>query len=436
MNITKETVRLYWGHARRYPFYLYGTFVMIPFAVLVNQFLPPLIVANVLARLSRHDYQAHDIWGSFGPSLVAYAALVILGGVFAWRAGDAMNWKLEGKVHRDMAQRIYDHLLKQSASFHANNFSGSLVSQTSKFMAGYVRFADTTMYQVLPLMTGLGAAIAILGRRAPVYVAVLLLFSAIYIIAAFFITKPVRNISAEHAKAESKQTGYLADSITNVMAIKSFSGGSFERKQFGKRTEQTRGWLLKLLYAHAKQQMYFGALTNVISAAALIMAVISVMVWNANIATVFLILSYTNSIVGQLFTFSNTSLRNYNRAFGDAVEMVKILHTTPEVQDIEKPEKLTMHVGEIDFKNVVFSHDGANDALFENLNLHIKPGEKIGLVGHSGSGKTTLTRILLRFSDIDGGSITIDGQNIARVTQDDLRSVIAYVPHEPAARGN
>ena len=65
------------------------------------------------------------------------------------------------------------------------------------------------------------------------------------------------------------------------------------------------------------------------------------------------------------------------------------------------------------------------------LSLTIKSGEKVGLVGHSGSGKTTFTRLLLRFSDIDGGQILIDGQNIAQITQDDLRSQIAYVPQEP-----
>ena len=431
MNITKETVRLYWGHARRYPFHLYGALLAIPFAVLVNQFLPPLIIANVLARLSRHDYNGHDVWGSFGPSLVTYAALVILGGVFAWRLGDQCNWRLEGKVHRDMAQRVYDHLLKQGANFHANHFSGSLVSQTNKFMSGYVRFADTTMYQVLPLLTGLAAAVVILGGRAPAYVGALLLFSAIYITAAFFITKPVRVVSAEHASAESEQTGYLADSITNVMAIKSFSGGAYERKAYARKTEKTRSLLTKLMFAHAKQQMAFGGLMNVISAMALLMAVVSVMVWNANIATVFLILSYTNSIVGQLFTFSNTALRNYNRALGDAAEMVKILHTEPEIKDIDQPQKVAMRTGAIDFNNVVFTHDGADGALFDGLDVHIKPGEKIGLVGHSGSGKTTLTRVVLRFSDIDGGVITIDGQDISQVTQDDLRRAIAYVPQEP-----
>jgi ATP-binding cassette subfamily B protein len=111
--------------------------------------------------------------------------------------------------------------------------------------------------------------------------------------------------------------------------------------------------------------------------------------------------------------------------------MVRILGTEPEVQDTVAPEKVRIRNGKIEFRQVVFTHDGSNDALFDGLDLRINPGEKVGLVGHSGSGKTTFTRVLLRFSDIDSGEITIDGQNIAAIRQDDLHRHIAYVPQEP-----
>src|SRR5206468_480729 len=84
---------------------------------------------------------------------------------------------------------------------------------------------------------------------------------------------------------------------------------------------------------------------------------------------------------------------------------------------------------------VFFDHDDSSknstNGLFKNFNLVINPGEKIGLVGHSGGGKTTLTKLIMRFMDIDSGSIEIDGQNIASITQDDLRRSITYVPQEP-----
>jgi len=431
MNTTKETIRIYWQHMWRYPKFVIITLIALPATILVNSFLPPLIVANILNRLSTHNYQAGDLWGSFGSSLILYTILVIVGSRVGWRIVDNCNWRLESKVQRDMAERIYNHLLSQSATFHANHFSGSLVSQTSKFLGGYIRLADTTTFQVLPLISGLIFAAIILGKRAPVFVVALLTFSIFYIVIAFYATKPVRRASKILAENESNQTGYLADSITNVMAIKSFASGTHERDAFSRKTQKTASSLLDVMHKHNRQQSIFGSVISIIMSMSLVLAVMSVVWWNANIATAFLILSYTTSIIAQLFTFSNASLRTYNRALGDAEEMTEILNIQPEVQDPAEPEKLRMHQGEIAFNDVTFTHDGSADALFHNLNLRIKPGQKVGLVGHSGSGKTSLTRILLRFSDIDGGAITIDGQNIAHVTQDDLRSVIAYVPQEP-----
>jgi ATP-binding cassette subfamily B protein len=164
---------------------------------------------------------------------------------------------------------------------------------------------------------------------------------------------------------------------------------------------------------------------------ALTIAVLSVVKFKANITTVFLIFSYTSSLVGQLWSFCNSALRNYNRAFGDASDMTKILEQEEDVKDPAQPEKSRIRKGSIEFRDVDFKHDGAGNVLFKDLDLSVKSGQKIGLVGHSGSGKTTLTRLLLRFSDIDSGAILIDGQNIAHLTQDDLRRSIAYVPQEP-----
>lgn len=116
---------------------------------------------------------------------------------------------------------------------------------------------------------------------------------------------------------------------------------------------------------------------------------------------------------------------------GDASAMTKELKLEYDIKD-RTTDTLKTTKGKISFTDVTFAHDGgAGEGIFNNLSLTIKPGERIGLVGHSGSGKTTLTRLLLRFSDIDSGSISIDGQNIAEVTQQSLHQSIAYVAQEP-----
>lgn len=427
----RRVVRYYWAHVTKYRLKLIGLFAAIPVTVLTHQFIPPLILADVLRRLSREDFTPGDVWGSFGPELAAYAGLVLFGGVIMWRIVDHFAWMIEANVVTDIARQVHDHLLRQSARFHADNFGGSLVSQNTKLKNSYVRIADTTIYQVAPLAFSLLFAIIILSTRAPQYVIILSAFTVIYVVIALFVSRPVRRLSAQHSADESRQTGQLADVITNVMAIKSFAGGTYERKLYAKTTDVTKGSLLTMLKAFNRQLIYFSSITNTILAISLLMGVVSVVVYKADIGTIFLIITYTATIVAQLFTFSNQSLRNYNRAIGDATDMVEILHQTPEVLDPVKPEKPRIAKGAIDFNHVVFSHDGEDDALFDDLDLHIKAGERIGLIGRSGSGKTTLTRILLRFSDIDAGSIEIDGQNIARITQDALRDNIAYVPQEP-----
>jgi ATP-binding cassette subfamily B protein len=424
-------LKVFWHHIWRYPKYVLSLLIVLPVAILVENYLPPLIIASIINKLSHNHYASSQLWSVFGSSIIFYAVLVFVGSFVFWRLVDSFMWKLEANVQRDMARRVFNHLLTQSASFHANSFGGSLVSKTNKLMGAYIRFADTTAFQVMPLLSGLIFTFVILISRAPLFVMILLIVSITYIAVAFFITKRVRYFSELQANAETTQTGYLADAVTNVMAVKSFAGLDFENARFDEITTNTKDRTLDIMREHRRQLNYLTSFTNALSIVAVVMAVVGVVILKNNIATVYLILTYTASIAGQLFNFGTSSLRNYNRAFGDASDMAGILYFEPEVKDPEKPEKVKIKKGGIIFSHVDFTHEGAGEALFHNLNLVIKPGEKVGLVGHSGSGKSTFTRLLLRFSDIDGGEILIDGQNIAHITQDDLRQNLAYVPQEP-----
>ncbi len=429
-STTSKTLRLYWHHMWRYPLYVIGILLVTPISILSEQYLSVLILAGVLDRLSKGNFTPNHFWADFGASVLLYAVLMLVGTI-GWRIIDAFNWRLEAGVQRDIAQRVYAHLIDQSANFHANRFGGSLVSQTNKLMGSYIRFADTTIYQVLQLVTGLIFTIIILAPRVPLFVLLLVLFSLTYIVSGFFVTRKVRFLSSEQASLESKQTGYLADSVTNIMAIKSFAGGHYERGRFGRIAGMTREGTLAVMRASQKQMAYFSVMNRLILILAMIMAIISVTVFNVNIGITFLIFSYTGNLVGQLWNFCNSSLKNYNRSFGDAADMTEILQLEPEIKDPQNPEKPMIKDGAIAFKHVAFTHQDAGETLFEDLNIDITAGQKVGLVGHSGSGKTTFTRLLLRFSDIDGGEILIDRQNIAHLAQDDLHKHIAYVPQEP-----
>jgi ATP-binding cassette subfamily B protein len=137
-------------------------------------------------------------------------------------------------------------------------------------------------------------------------------------------------------------------------------------------------------------------------------------------------------MIVRLFVLT-TLTRQIEESMLKAKPMTHILSERAEIIDTKDASELLLHNGAVELNEVSFEYveDKTSERVFSNLKLSIKPGEKVGLIGPSGGGKTTFTRLLLRFDDIQSGIITIDGQNIAEVTQHSLRSNIGYVPQEP-----
>jgi ATP-binding cassette subfamily B protein len=393
-------------------------------------YLQPYIQANILQKISTGNYDTNNLWGSFHTELIIYAVATILSGVAGWRLNIWLIWTLEMKVLRDIAQRVFDHLISLDANFHANRFGGSLVSQTNKLVGSYIRFTDAVIFNLYGLVIGLIATVAILGPRVPLYAFSVVGLSVVYIYGTIKLSKNVREANTKQAEQESHQTGQLADSISNIMAVKSFAAEAHESKRYWNEATKTKEATHLSMITTTYRETFSSILTSAIGITALVIAVFGTKYLGADIATLFLVVSYTGLLGMRLWEFQNV-LRQFNRALGDASDMVKILQIEPAIKDPEHPETSRISAGQIEFKNVTFAHDGKKKPLFDNFNLRVKAGEKVGLVGHSGSGKTSFTSLLLRFADIQSGSIEIDGQDIRHITQDDLRRHITYVPQEP-----
>jgi ATP-binding cassette subfamily B multidrug efflux pump len=147
-----------------------------------------------------------------------------------------------------------------------------------------------------------------------------------------------------------------------------------------------------------------------------------------SVGTVVLILTLLGR-VGYAFTHIGNMLNGFIRLYGESEEGLNGILIDHEIVDESDAKPLADVHGTITFQNTTFAYD--SQTIFNNLNLDIKPGERIGLVGPSGAGKSTLVSLLLRQHDLTSGAILIDNQNIAEVTQDSLRSNIALVPQEP-----
>jgi ATP-binding cassette, subfamily B, bacterial len=430
-STSRKTLRIYWQYTRRYtPEFLAGSIGAV-LAVIVQNMIPPLIVASIFRKLQT-AYQQHQAlhFAMFWPSFVWFS-VAMLAGVICWRVQSFFVWQLEIKLRRDQANDIYNHLQAQSQRFHADRFGGALVSQTNKFVSAYERLMDDLIWNIVPSITSVVVAIAVLLFISWQYALILLAIVCLYLVVMFKRIMKQLPYNTTVAKLESKQTAALADAITNMGTIRAFAGEQYESKRFAGASGRLYQANQVLSVDHFKSEALSHLQTNGFQVVALLVGLIAITSYGTSASLLYLVLSYTQNITKQLWQFSRL-IRNVNRSFGDAVEMTEILGLTPEVKDPPQPLEAHIERGEVRFDNVTFSYpENIEQPLFQGLSFKIKPGEKVGLVGPSGGGKTTVTKLLLRFMDISDGTISIHGQDIASLSQSDLRSRIAYVSQEP-----
>ena len=429
-SVAKRTLYYYWQCSKKYKWYAIGTILSTPIVVLIRTTLIPLIFANMIDAISA-GIPNDQIIPTLLPQGLALVGLYFAGSAVLGWLRVYWCWKYELKVLYDLATLCFDTVSSQSMQFHSDRFSGSLVSQTNKFVGSFERFFDLLIFDIIYLISMITFIMIVLVPRAPWFALGLAIFIALYVTCSALTFKRISHLSKERAEAENKQTGQLADSVSNILSVKSYGRESHERHRYANLNRASYNAGLTEMRATMTRDLAFNFVNIGIIAILVVFMMIGVPMFGLTVSTLILIVNYSMSIMSELWNV-NHIFKHINRAFGDAYEMTKILDTEDKVKDVSDAKELIAKKGDIDFEKITFQHADAKTPIFEDFSLHIKPGERVGLVGVSGSGKTTLTKLLLRFADVQDGEILIDGQNISKVQQISLRENVAYVPQETA----
>lgn len=429
-KVAWRTWHYYFQELKRYKWHTLTCFIMTPVVVFIRAILAPLIFADLIEKATL-GLPAEEMWA------IAATEIILFGVVFAlcktvleplrlWSC-----WKMEILAIYDLASTGFDTVAAQSMQFHNDRFSGSLVSQTNKFVWAFERLVDVVVWDLWPMLSYIIMVVVTLANQALWFALGLVAFVAVYATVAFFSYRKMAPLNEAEAEAENKQTGQLADSISNIISVKSYAHEAHEEKRFAKAARHTYEVSQGLMRASIGRDVKFGMVQVGITALILVFLVAGREWLGVSVATLVLIVTYAQSIQGELWNFTHI-FKNLNKAFGDAYEMTVILDMADDVVDAPDAAPLEMNEATVKFDNVSFQHKDAKKAIFEDFDLEIRPGERVGLVGVSGSGKTTLTKLLLRFADVseDGGGVLVSGQDIRKVTQHSLRRNIAYVPQE------
>lgn len=430
METNKYTLRTYWHHAKKYKRQLATIYPMMFIAQVVEDAIQPIIVSGILTNIAKNNVEAlqlHKIW-----PLLVLVFLCEFFGHFMWNIIVRLFWKTQDAIMRDLSMTVFNHLNTMSYRFFSDRFAGSLVNQSNKFVGSFERLTDPLTWNVYKLIIAFGYTTVILAPVAPAVVVAIVLITIVYVPTVWHFRKKQIPYNKKWASAETKRTGQLADTITNIMAVKSFANENLESKRMLLRVNDVHDKSMDTMRISMKHELASGGLQRSINVSVIVISVLLAVNGYIQVGVIYLALTFTLGIMRRLWDLNNT-FRQLTRVFGDSSDMATILQIEPEILDPVKPVPFRASKGNITMKDIIFWYPDLSHkhALFDGLELNMKPGEKIGLVGPSGGGKTTITKLLLRFMDVQGGSIKIDDQDITQITQQDLRRSITYVPQEP-----
>lgn len=321
----------------------------------------------------------------------------------------------------------FDYANKHSIAYFTQEMSGNISNKVTQLNTGVIDGMNEFMMSVSMVIYVL-VAVAILSLMNVWFFTAMMFWLVMIVVVSWKLGQKRSALSRETSRRQSLANGVIVDSLANYSEIKSFANFRFERLnllkylQILRRAENTeqkaKAWI------HVIQNLF-----AVVSLLGFMFLSIWVFRLGAIDTTDFI---YANSlfamISGMIFHLTWT-YNNVMRIHGQIKSALETLAVEPGLKDKPGAEKLTAAKAEIRFDNVSFAYAG-REPLFENMNLTIKAGEKVGLVGHSGSGKSTFIKLIARYYDTTAGCITINGVDVSTVTQDSLHRLISSIPQD------
>ena len=427
-RLWSKTLQYYWqnmrGNRLRFGLMLFfSAAAVICGDVIASYFLADLF--NKLPLAVAGEISNSEVW-----RVVVYGLSAATGSIIFWRFFGYTWLKVIYDLPKKNAMFVFEHMMDRSYNFFTNTFGGSLVNKFNQFKWSAGELIATFVFELWTAMIRVVFFFFVLFVAIPPVALGLLGWVVFYITTVVFMVRKKSPISRLAVKARSKTTDNFADVITNILTVKNFAGRDFETNRFEETVEteklaNRRSWILN---EHIRSYQAF--ISIVFRIVVLVVSVAGALNGSYEVSAVILAQFYIQRLNQDVFAISKV-IQDIEKKFNDAHEMVEIFEKPILVNDSAKPEKLAIKDGAISFNDMTFVYSDGDEKVFNDFNLQIPKGQRVGLVGHSGSGKSTIVKLLLRYEDITSGEIAIDGQNIANITQEDLRSVIATVPQEP-----
>jgi ABC-type transport system involved in Fe-S cluster assembly fused permease/ATPase subunit len=360
--------------------------------------------------------------------LVVYGLLRLSTTLFA-ELRDIVFVRVTKRAIRRVALQVFRHLHSLSLRFHLDRQTGGVSRDIERGTRGISTLLSYMLFSIIPVILEFSlVAIVLLTKFDWRFAAVTLVAVILYMTFTFSVTEWRMEIRRRANELDSKANTRAIDSLLNYETVKYFNAEEFEARRYDEN-------LRKYETAEVTNEASLGLLNigqSAIIAVALtllmILAAQGVVQHRLTLGDLVLI----NGLLIQLYiplNFLGMVYREIKQSLTDMDKMFRLLHENREVEDQPGAPALAVGHARVTFEHVNFSYEPRRQILFD-VSFEIPAGKTVAVVGHSGSGKSTLSRLLFRFYDVDGGRITIDGQDIRGVTQASVRASLGIVPQD------
>ncbi len=380
-------------------------------------------VKNLVDSLTAGSSHANGVWLAFAFLMLLIAADNLLWRVASWTASFTFVG-VTGDLRRDM----FRHLTGHAPSYFSDRLPGMLTSRITATSNAVFTVENMFVWNVLPPCIATVSAVLLIGTVSVAMSAGLIVIAGIMLMAMFRLAAAGKPLHDDFADKAAAVDGEMVDVISNLPLVRAFCGLSYEHDRFDTtvgRELDARGRSLRYL---EKLRLLHAVVTIVLTIALLAWAIT---LWQRGAATtgdVVLVCTLGLSILSATRDLA-VALVDVTQHVARLTEAIATLLLPHELKDHPEAEPLIRSGAAVAFSNVAFHYPGGAQ-VFDKFSLRIQPGQRVGLVGHSGGGKSSLFAVLQRFYDIQRGSVTIDGQDISRVTQQSLREAISVVPQD------
>ncbi|MBJ16518.1 MAG: multidrug ABC transporter [Legionellaceae bacterium] len=392
----------------------------------ITNTLQPYVLKIIIDKVAGFQGDKASAFIAIQPYIFLYIILWIILCV-DMRVLDWAKLKVFPSLRQDVMSKMFAYLNQHSHHYFQNNFAGSLINKVVDMQGGIVDIL-TILDDVYAQVLGLTIAIITLLLIHPVFAFILFAWVAVFFAITFLFLKSIQTLSHVFAQARSSLVGKMVDSISNIVNIRLFARHRYENSYVGDSiaytVQQDRNMLAKIIHMRIWWDVS-------------IVALLGINLWmlgkmyGQNLVTIgdfSFIITLSISILWNLWFIAGQFV-SFSEQVGKCQLALTIINAAHDIVDIQDAKPLVVTQGEIQFKDVSF-HYGEGAKLFQNKNILIHAGEKVGLVGFSGSGKSTFVNLILRLFEIESGSITIDHQNVNEVLQESLRENIALIPQD------